>query len=246
MPRKDLSGARRRRSSSARASCPKPLSAAQAAGAEVTDEASAVEHLGLAVKVVSGRPTNLKVTHPGDERIAGLILGDAAVMLIRVGQGYDSHCLVGGPPLILGGIEIPFEKGLDGHLTPTCSCTPSPTPCWARRPWATSGVTFRLRPEVEGCGQREALEAVAARQGEGLVGRQRRRDARLRAPEDRPARRADARKRRAKLFGVSPEVVNLKAKTNEKMDDVGREADDGPRGGADVPHVTLVTGAASI
>lgn len=34
---------------------------------------------------------------------------------IRVGQGYDSHRLVAGRPLILGGVTIPFEKGLDGH-----------------------------------------------------------------------------------------------------------------------------------
>jgi len=34
---------------------------------------------------------------------------------IRVGIGYDSHRLVAGRDLILGGVEIPFEKGLDGH-----------------------------------------------------------------------------------------------------------------------------------
>ena len=33
----------------------------------------------------------------------------------RVGIGYDSHRLVAGRRLILGGIEIPFELGLDGH-----------------------------------------------------------------------------------------------------------------------------------
>lgn len=33
----------------------------------------------------------------------------------RVGLGYDSHRLVAGRPLILGGITVPFEKGLDGH-----------------------------------------------------------------------------------------------------------------------------------
>lgn len=33
----------------------------------------------------------------------------------RVGIGYDSHRLVSGRPLILGGINIPFEQGLDGH-----------------------------------------------------------------------------------------------------------------------------------
>lgn len=36
-------------------------------------------------------------------------------MEIRVGQGYDVHQLVVGRPLILGGVSIPFEKGLLGH-----------------------------------------------------------------------------------------------------------------------------------
>jgi len=36
-------------------------------------------------------------------------------MNIRVGQGYDVHQLVEGRDLILGGVNIPFEKGLLGH-----------------------------------------------------------------------------------------------------------------------------------
>ncbi|MBP6563363.1 MAG: 2-C-methyl-D-erythritol 2,4-cyclodiphosphate synthase [Neisseriaceae bacterium] len=36
-------------------------------------------------------------------------------MTIRVGQGYDVHQLVAGRPLILGGVHIPFDKGLLGH-----------------------------------------------------------------------------------------------------------------------------------
>lgn len=34
---------------------------------------------------------------------------------MRIGQGYDVHRLVEGRKLILGGVEIPFEKGLKGH-----------------------------------------------------------------------------------------------------------------------------------
>ena len=34
---------------------------------------------------------------------------------MRSGIGYDVHRLVAGRPLILGGVEIPHEKGLDGH-----------------------------------------------------------------------------------------------------------------------------------
>jgi len=34
---------------------------------------------------------------------------------MRVGQGFDAHRLVEGRPLVLGGIEVPFERGLAGH-----------------------------------------------------------------------------------------------------------------------------------
>lgn len=35
--------------------------------------------------------------------------------MLRVGQGYDVHQLVAGRPLIIGGVHIPYEKGLLGH-----------------------------------------------------------------------------------------------------------------------------------
>ena len=34
---------------------------------------------------------------------------------MRIGHGYDVHCLTEGRRLILGGVDIPFEKGLLGH-----------------------------------------------------------------------------------------------------------------------------------
>ena len=34
---------------------------------------------------------------------------------VRIGHGYDVHRLAKGRKLILGGVEIPFELGLDGH-----------------------------------------------------------------------------------------------------------------------------------
>jgi 2-C-methyl-D-erythritol 2,4-cyclodiphosphate synthase len=34
---------------------------------------------------------------------------------MRVGQGIDAHPLVAGRPLILGGVEVAFERGLEGH-----------------------------------------------------------------------------------------------------------------------------------
>jgi 2-C-methyl-D-erythritol 2,4-cyclodiphosphate synthase len=34
---------------------------------------------------------------------------------MRIGQGFDVHALVAGRKLIIGGVDIPYEKGLDGH-----------------------------------------------------------------------------------------------------------------------------------
>ena len=36
-------------------------------------------------------------------------------MKMRIGHGYDAHRLVEGRKLVLGGVEIPYEKGLLGH-----------------------------------------------------------------------------------------------------------------------------------
>ena len=36
-------------------------------------------------------------------------------MALRVGIGFDAHPLVEGRPLVLGGVEVPFERGLAGH-----------------------------------------------------------------------------------------------------------------------------------
>lgn len=43
-------------------------------------------------------------------------------MKIRIGHGYDVHRLVAGRKLILGGVEIPYEKGLLGHSDADVLC----------------------------------------------------------------------------------------------------------------------------
>lgn len=82
-----------------------------------TDDASLTERLGIKVKMVAGSYENLKITTPEDIIMAEAFLrkkeeGEEGV---RTGLGYDSHRLVEGRKLILGGIEIPFGKGLAGH-----------------------------------------------------------------------------------------------------------------------------------
>jgi len=78
-----------------------------------TDEASLLEHAGIAVTVVAGGEENFKITRPGDLGMAAGLCREPAVM--KIGHGFDAHRLTANRPLILGGVTIPFELGLLGH-----------------------------------------------------------------------------------------------------------------------------------
>ncbi len=92
-----------------------------------TDESSVVRWAGYPVTVVPGSPNNIKITRPLDLHIAESLiserfrhdskkhLGGPKESGTRIGQGIDYHRLIKGRKLILGGVEIPFEKGLEGH-----------------------------------------------------------------------------------------------------------------------------------
>ncbi|MEN6376342.1 MAG: 2-C-methyl-D-erythritol 4-phosphate cytidylyltransferase [Smithella sp.] len=82
-----------------------------------TDDASLVERIGVKVKMIAGSYDNIKITTPEDLIIAEALLKSRAggKVQIRTGFGYDSHRFVEGRKLILGGVEIPCEKGLQGH-----------------------------------------------------------------------------------------------------------------------------------
>jgi len=78
-----------------------------------TDEASLLEHAGIPVAIVCGEEQNIKVTRPGDLKIAHSILGEKP--MLRIGHGFDAHRLVENRPLILGGEKIEYSLGLLGH-----------------------------------------------------------------------------------------------------------------------------------
>lgn len=61
------------------------------------------------VKIVEGDSENKKITYKSD------FYSQNEERMIRTGLGYDKHVLVEGRKLMLGGIEIPSEKGEDGH-----------------------------------------------------------------------------------------------------------------------------------
>ena len=78
-----------------------------------TDEAALLEACRIAVHVVPGDPSNLKVTQPADLRRVEAML--AAPPSTRVGIGHDSHPFGPGEPLALGGIVIDGAPRLSGH-----------------------------------------------------------------------------------------------------------------------------------
>ena len=69
-----------------------------------TDDATLAERIGQSVALVRGTYDNIKITTRED-----------MPMESRVGTGFDVHQLKEGLPLVLGGVKIPFEKGLLGH-----------------------------------------------------------------------------------------------------------------------------------
>ena len=83
---------------------------------DFTDDCQLMERAGHPVKLVTGLDTNLKLTTPEDIRLAQAILNiDKEDKGMRIGHGYDVHKLVEDRLLILGGVTVPYEKGLLGH-----------------------------------------------------------------------------------------------------------------------------------
>jgi 2-C-methyl-D-erythritol 2,4-cyclodiphosphate synthase/2-C-methyl-D-erythritol 4-phosphate cytidylyltransferase len=89
---------------------------------DATDEAALAERAGHDVRIVDGDARNVKITTAGDLAAAEQWLGAARVPSLRIGNGYDLHRLVEGRPLVLGGVTIPFDKGLRGHSDADVVC----------------------------------------------------------------------------------------------------------------------------
>ena len=84
----------------------------QADGDELTDDAAVAERAGLAVAIVEGSEDNVKVTRTGDMVRAERILGAGET---RTGLGFDVHRFGSGDHVMLCGVKVPHEFGLEGH-----------------------------------------------------------------------------------------------------------------------------------
>lgn len=93
-------------------------------GVEATDEAGLAERAGHVVHIVEATARNLKITTTDDLAEARRRLSSEPIRIMaeRVGTAYDLHRLVEGRKLLLGGVEIPAERGALGHSDADVVC----------------------------------------------------------------------------------------------------------------------------
>lgn len=144
-------------------------------------------------------------------------------MKIRVGQGYDVHQLVENRPLILGGVTIPFEKGLLGHSDADILLHAITDALLGAAALGDIGKLFPdTAPENKDADSRELLRVAyqAVQQAGWQVVNV---DSTIIAQQPKLRPHIDAmRQNIADDLGLDIGDVNVKAKTNEKLGYLGR------------------------
>ncbi len=190
---------------------------------DATDEAALAERAGHPVQLVEGDPRNIKITTPDDLAAAERVLGvRGAPPAIRIGNGYDLHRLVDGRPLILGGVTIPFEKGLLGHSDADVICHAVTDAILGA---AGAGDIGRHFPDDDAAWKdavsidllRRAAAIVTAA-GFAVINV----DVVVIAQRPKLAPHVDAiRTQVAAALGCDPSQISVKGKTNEGVDSIG-------------------------
>ncbi len=141
----------------------------------------------------------------------------------RVGLGYDVHQLKTGRPLILGGVEIPHDRGLDGHSDADVIMHAICDAVLGALGEGDIGSFFPPSdPQWKDASSKFFLEE-AARQVEKRSGRVVNIDAMLIAEAPKIAPYVpDMKNNIATALGVQPKDIGIKATTNETMGFVGR------------------------
>ncbi len=144
--------------------------------------------------------------------------------LVRIGNGYDLHRLVAGRPLILAGVTIPFELGLDGHSDADIVCHAVTDAILGA---AGAGDIGRMFPDTDpqwkGANSIALLKGAVAKIARGRLPRvECRRDGDRAAAEAAAVSRCDARESRRGARQSMPSAVSVKGKTNEGVDSMGR------------------------
>jgi 2-C-methyl-D-erythritol 4-phosphate cytidylyltransferase/2-C-methyl-D-erythritol 2,4-cyclodiphosphate synthase len=196
---------------------------------EATDEAALVEGAGHEVRLVEGEPLNIKITTPEDVPLAEAIAASARGAVekcadrTRIGIGYDFHRMVDGRPLILGGVSIPFDRGLLGHSDADAICHALTDAVLGA---AAAGDIGRHFPDTDpawaGASSIELLRlaaGIAGTRGYGVT------NVDVVVIAERPKLHPYVDTMRinvATALGVTTDCVSIKGKTNEGVGELGR------------------------
>jgi 2-C-methyl-D-erythritol 4-phosphate cytidylyltransferase/2-C-methyl-D-erythritol 2,4-cyclodiphosphate synthase len=199
--------------------------ALDAAGNAVTDEAGAVEALGHTPMLVPGHADNFKLTWPEDFARAERLLqqsDERSNMTMRLGEGWDIHALVPSRKLILGGVHVPHDKGLEGHSDADALAHAITDALLGAAALGDIGRHFPdTDPQFKGADSM-ALLAEAAKRVRAAGYQIGNIDSTIIAQAPKMAPHIVAmRERLASVLGVAVDQVNVKAKTAEKMGPVG-------------------------
>ena len=97
----------------------KALEAAHDAGRTPTDESQALEWVGARPQLVAGSAANVKVTTAQDLIVASAILSSrqrpGTERVMRIGSGFDVHAFGPGDFVMLGGVRVPYGRGVVAH-----------------------------------------------------------------------------------------------------------------------------------
>jgi len=142
---------------------------------------------------------------------------------MKIGQGFDAHALAAGRRLVIGGVQIPFEKGLAGHSDADVLIHAVCDALLGAAGLGDIGAHFPdTDPRYKDIDSRELLREVGR-----LLGRERQRvinvDATVIAQAPRLASHLAAmRANLASDMGISLNAVNVKAKSTERLGFTGR------------------------
>ena len=88
--------------------------AAGAGLADFSDDAALAEWAGHRVSVFAGEVSNVKLT-TNDDFVRAEMLRQSALGDVRTGNGFDVHAFADGDHVMLGGVRIPYSRGVTGH-----------------------------------------------------------------------------------------------------------------------------------
>jgi 2-C-methyl-D-erythritol 4-phosphate cytidylyltransferase/2-C-methyl-D-erythritol 2,4-cyclodiphosphate synthase len=194
------------------------------AGVAVTDEAQAMERIGIRAVLVPGSPFNIKVTRAEDLDVAADILRMGESSHMRIGQGMDVHAFGAGDHVVLGGVRIAHPQGIVAHSDGDVVIHALCDALLGALGDGDIGLHFPdSDPRYRGADSRVFLRAVAQRMQAAAL---RLVNADITVLAEAPrilAHRAAMAANLAADLGVAPALINIKATTTERLGFIGRK-----------------------